>query len=175
MLVADRSRRALLTVIPQAAESVIADGMDAGLWVLLLNVHLVPQWLPRLHGIVAAISSESTHKDFRLIVTTTASCTAFPFSFVQNCTAARRSCFCIAWCAAADQPVCHRRQVCFRSTCWTARWNAGKACDAVAAAMMYHRELFWRDAPHGAGMRISTSSGSSRAYARRRGSGCCIR
>ena len=77
--------------------------------------------------------------------------------------------------AAADQPVCHRRQVCFRSTCWTARWNAGKACDAVAAAMMYHRELFWRDAPHGAGMRISTSSGSSRAYARRRGSGCCIR
>ena len=99
MLVADRSRRALLTVIPQAAESVIADGMDAGLWVLLLNVHLVPQWLPRLHGIVAAISSESTHKDFRLIVTTTASCTAFPFSFVQNCTAARRSCFCIAWCA----------------------------------------------------------------------------
>jgi hypothetical protein len=49
-----------------AAEELIIDAADGGLWVLLQNYHLALSWMPRLDQIVMALHPQKTRPGFRL-------------------------------------------------------------------------------------------------------------
>lgn len=62
----------------------IYQSITAGTWVVLQNCHLAESWLKELDRITQeVIVPESTHKDFRLWLTSYPS-NAFPVSILQN-------------------------------------------------------------------------------------------
>ena len=65
------------------AEVLITEGMERGLWVLLQNCHLAPSWMPSLDRIIASISMDKVHRDFRLWLTAMPT-PKFPVTILQN-------------------------------------------------------------------------------------------
>jgi hypothetical protein len=63
------------------------------------NCHLVPGWLPRLQQLASGVNADTTHKDFRLILTTDAT-DAFGVSLLHGGTS----------CAAAAAEAAGARQ-----------------------------------------------------------------
>ncbi|XP_025602682.2 dynein axonemal heavy chain 1-like [Athalia rosae] len=66
------------------AELMLKQSMDAGNWVFFQNCHLAPSWMPRLEALVDELSPDTTHRDFRLWLTSLP-CQHFPVSILQNC------------------------------------------------------------------------------------------
>lgn len=64
------------------AETMIAQGMNRGEWILLQNCHLSVSWLPKLEAIVEGLSEEN-NPGFRLWMTSMPS-KVFPVSALQN-------------------------------------------------------------------------------------------
>ncbi|XP_059609452.1 dynein axonemal heavy chain 7 [Phlebotomus argentipes] len=67
----------------EIAEKTIEKGMKSGCWVVLLNCHLANNWLFTLEGVCDTFTSETTHLDFRLWLTTL-STKNFPPSLLEN-------------------------------------------------------------------------------------------
>lgn len=65
------------------AAQMIEEAMQKGYWVFLQNCHLFISWLPELERITESISIDSTHKDFRLWLTSMP-CADFPVSVLQS-------------------------------------------------------------------------------------------
>ena len=65
------------------AEAMIAAGTQKGTWVYLQNCHLYLSWLTTLERICEDFSPETTHKDFRLWLTSMPA-GRFPVSVLQN-------------------------------------------------------------------------------------------
>lgn len=65
------------------AQRVLEEAAQKGYWVLLQNCHLYISWLPELEKICENITQDSTHKDFRLWLTSMP-CVDFPVSVLQS-------------------------------------------------------------------------------------------
>ncbi|XP_049940877.1 dynein axonemal heavy chain 1-like, partial [Schistocerca serialis cubense] len=65
------------------AESMLLNALEIGNWVFFQNCHLAPSWMPRLERLIENISPESSHKEFRVWLTSTPS-PSFPVSILQN-------------------------------------------------------------------------------------------
>ena len=65
------------------AQRVLEEAAQKGYWVLLQNCHLYISWLPELEKISENITADSTHKDFRLWLTSMP-CGDFPVSVLQS-------------------------------------------------------------------------------------------
>ena len=65
------------------AQRVLEEAAQKGYWVLLQNCHLYISWLPELEKICENITADSTHKDFRLWLTSMP-CSDFPVSVLQS-------------------------------------------------------------------------------------------
>jgi len=65
------------------AERTIQGAITRGEWVYLQNCHLSLSWLPELENIVARLSTEEPHKDFRLFLSSMPS-KGFPVSILRN-------------------------------------------------------------------------------------------
>ena len=61
----------------------ITNGMQKGTWVYLQNCHLYLSWLTSLERICEDMEPETTHKDFRLWLTSMPAA-KFPVSILQN-------------------------------------------------------------------------------------------
>nr|XP_046487754.1 dynein axonemal heavy chain 1-like [Neodiprion pinetum] len=66
------------------AELMLKQSTEVGNWLFFQNCHLAPSWMPRLETLVDELSPESTHRDFRLWLTSLP-CAHFPVSILQNC------------------------------------------------------------------------------------------
>lgn len=69
----------------KAAESLVSQGADAGLWVVLQNCHLAEEgWLAQLEVVCdQVLQSENIHPNFRLWLTSYP-CKEFPVSLLQD-------------------------------------------------------------------------------------------
>jgi Dynein heavy chain region D6 P-loop domain len=65
------------------AQRVLEEAAQKGYWVLLQNCHLYISWLPELEKICENITQDSTHKEFRLWLTSMP-CADFPVSVLQS-------------------------------------------------------------------------------------------
>eukprot|EP00002_Diphylleia_rotans_P012132 TRINITY_DN2375_c0_g1_i1.p1 TRINITY_DN2375_c0_g1~~TRINITY_DN2375_c0_g1_i1.p1 ORF type:complete len:4335 (+),score=913.34 TRINITY_DN2375_c0_g1_i1:198-13202(+) len=65
------------------AETMIADAIDRGYWVLLQNCHLAASWMPQLQRLVEEIPVDRVHHRFRMWLTSMPS-TVFPIYILQN-------------------------------------------------------------------------------------------
>ncbi|GAB0099121.1 Dynein heavy chain [Sergentomyia squamirostris] len=67
----------------ELAEKMIEEGMKSGSWVVLFNCHLANNWMNNLEGICDAFTTDSTHPDFRIWLTSLSTHT-FPSSLLEN-------------------------------------------------------------------------------------------
>lgn len=65
------------------AQRVLEEAAQKGYWVLLQNCHLYISWLPELEKICENITQDSTHKEFRLWLTSMP-CSDFPVPVLQS-------------------------------------------------------------------------------------------
>ena len=66
------------------AEELLREGIQAGTWVILMNCHLLPDWLAKLESACEAFDEETANPDFRLWMTSVTT-TRFPVPILQNC------------------------------------------------------------------------------------------
>lgn len=68
-----------------AAENLVSQGAESGMWVVLQNCHLAEEsWLAQLEVVCdQVLQAESTHHNFRLWLTSYP-CKAFPVSLLQD-------------------------------------------------------------------------------------------
>ena len=66
------------------AEELLKEGIQAGTWVILMNCHLLPNWLAKLESACEAFDEESANPDFRLWMTSVTT-SKFPVPILQNC------------------------------------------------------------------------------------------
>jgi len=64
------------------AATMIAENLNRGGWVLLMNCHLAVSWMPQLEAIVEQMD-DTKHRDFRLWLTSSPN-PSFPVSILQN-------------------------------------------------------------------------------------------
>uniref|UniRef100_A0A1B0D1E5 Uncharacterized protein n=1 Tax=Phlebotomus papatasi TaxID=29031 RepID=A0A1B0D1E5_PHLPP len=67
----------------EIAAQIIKEGMKSGSWVVLLNCHLANNWLTTLEGICDSFTTDTTHPDFRLWLTSLPT-KNFPPSLLAN-------------------------------------------------------------------------------------------
>lgn len=67
---------------PKAAK-MIQEASNDGTWVVLQNCHLAPSWMPQLEKICDSLTSENTHPEFRLWMTSNPT-PSFPITILQN-------------------------------------------------------------------------------------------
>jgi len=65
------------------AERMMSLATERGSWVLLQNCHLAVSWMPRFEACVEQMDESTTHRDFRLWLTSMPS-DGFPVSILQN-------------------------------------------------------------------------------------------
>ncbi|XP_077275648.1 dynein axonemal heavy chain 1 [Temnothorax americanus] len=65
------------------AQAMLEKSAEMGTWLFFQNCHLVSSWMPKLEFLIETLSSENTHQNFRLWLTS-APLPDFPISILQN-------------------------------------------------------------------------------------------
>ncbi|KAG5345241.1 DYH1 protein, partial [Acromyrmex charruanus] len=65
------------------ARAMLKESAEMGNWLFFQNCHLAPSWMPKLKCMIETLSSEKTHHNFRLWLTSEPS-PDFPISILQN-------------------------------------------------------------------------------------------
>ncbi|XP_018339413.1 PREDICTED: dynein heavy chain 1, axonemal-like isoform X2 [Trachymyrmex septentrionalis] len=65
------------------AQAMLEESAEMGTWLFFQNCHLAPSWMPKLKFMIETLSSEKTHHNFRLWLTSAPS-PDFPISILQN-------------------------------------------------------------------------------------------